>query len=89
MKFATYTIEGRTTFGGVHLSGGDVKFSDLGASLGHDLGYWLHHERQGALLKAAAESRAVFAEDQIRYEVPVQSGKKIVCIGVKYAKRNA
>lgn len=89
MKFASYTIDGRQTYGSVHTVDGELKFTDIGMEHGEDLRYWIETDAVNVLGEIAVNADRLYTEDQIDYLPPILSGEKIVCIGVNYAKRNA
>lgn len=89
MKFATYKIEGKQTYGSVVEADGALKFTDVGAKMGLSLKAWLEADKMDELKKIASELPALYDESQIEYLPPIMNGEKIVCIGVNYAKRNA
>jgi len=89
MKFASYIINDRQTYGSVHTIDGQLKFTDIGLGHGQDLKYWLETDAVNLLCEIAVDSDRLYTEDQIEYLSPVTTGEKIICIGVNYAKRNA
>lgn len=91
MKFATYRIKktGRVTYGSVVESKGGIKFTDIGKDWGSDLRRWIEADQMDILKEIGQELKPAYSEKDIEYMVPIQSGQKIVCIGVNYAKRNA
>lgn len=91
MKFATYKVKktGRVTYGSVVESKGGVKFTDIGKDWGSDLRRWIEADQMDVLKEIGQELKPTYSEKDIEYMVPIQSGQKIVCIGVNYAKRNA
>jgi len=89
MKFATYSIKGRQTYGSVVETKAGLKFTDIGKEWGNDLRYWIEADLLEHLKDIAKKLKPVYTEKQIQYLVPIQTGEKIVCIGVNYAKRNA
>jgi len=89
MKFSTYKINGRTTYGSVIESDNGISFTDIGATYGHDLRHWIANDQMDKLKEIALKSPIAFKESEIEYQVPIQSGEKIACIGVNYANRNA
>jgi len=91
MKFATYRIKktGRVTYGSVVESKGGIKFTDIGKDWGSDLRRWIESDQMDILKEIGQELKPAYSEKDIEYMVPIQSGQKIVCIGVNYAKRNA
>jgi 2-keto-4-pentenoate hydratase/2-oxohepta-3-ene-1,7-dioic acid hydratase in catechol pathway len=90
MKFATYKINGKITYGSVVEQGENTYLTDIGATHGHDLRYWLEHEALLGKLKSIAANAPIFCNVQhVEFLPPIVSGQKIVCIGVNYAERNA
>ena len=91
MKFATYKVKktGRVTYGSVVKTKKGISFTDIGKSWGNDLRYWIEADLMDALQEEASKLKPSYTEKQIEYMVPIQTGEKIVCIGVNYAKRNA
>lgn len=91
MKFATYKVKqtGTVTYGSVVESKGAIKFTDVGKDWGSDLRRWIEADQMDVLKEIAAKLKPAYSEKQIEYMVPIQTGEKIVCIGVNYAKRNA
>lgn len=91
MKFATYKVKktGRVTYGSVTETKAGLKFTDIGKQWGSDLRRWIADDQMEILMQIASEEKPSYTEKQIEYMVPIQTGEKIVCIGVNYAKRNA
>jgi 5-carboxymethyl-2-hydroxymuconate isomerase len=89
MKFATYTIKNRTTYGSVIENAEGVFLTDIGSIYKKDLRFWLEGNSMDKLKSIAEESPIAYAENDIHYLPPIISGQKIVCIGVNYAERNA
>ena len=89
MKYVTYKVNDRITYGSVVSAKGGMKFTDIGKEWGGDLRRWIEADQMDILKDIALKSKPVYSEKQIEYMVPIQSGEKIVCIGVNYAKRNA
>jgi len=91
MKFATYNIKktGRVTYGSVVQTKTGIKFTDVGKQWGSDLRRWIAADQMDILREIASKLKPAYTENQIDYMVPIQTGEKIVCIGVNYAKRNA
>lgn len=91
MKFATYRVKktGQVTYGSVLESKSGIKFTDIGKKWGSDLRRWIAEDQMDILKEIAMEENLSYTEKQIEYMVPIQTGEKIVCIGVNYAKRNA
>ena len=87
MRFASYEIEGRVTFGNV-VGDGVV---DLGRRLAPRFRSLLEVLRAGAIdevATGAAGVRADYTFSQVDLLPPVIAPEKIICIGVNYAKRN-
>jgi len=91
MKFSTYKIKetGAVTYGSVIENEGSIHFTDIGKESGGDLTDWIRRDAINELKSIASGLAPVYSENEIEYMVPIQSGEKIVCIGVNYAKRNA
>ena len=91
MKFATYKVKktGRVTYGSVVETKAGIKFTDIGKNWGSDLRRWIEADQMDILKEIGQEMKPAYTEKQIEYMVPIQTGEKIVCIGVNYAKRNA
>lgn len=89
MRFATYSIDGHMTYGSVVETESGIQFTDIGALQGYDLRHWIQEDKMDQLMEIASKIDPVYNEDEIQYEVPIQTGEKIVCIGVNYANRNA
>jgi len=89
MKFATYSVKGRQTYGSVVKTKSGLRFTDVGKVWGNDLRYWIETGLLEELKSIASQLKPAYSEKQIKYLVPIQTGEKIVCIGVNYAKRNA
>ena len=86
MKLATFTANGRTSYG-VVVNGGVV---DLGRRLKH--ASLTEVLRAGALAeceKAAASAQPDVALKDVVLQPPLPAPEKILCIGVNYANRNA
>jgi 2-keto-4-pentenoate hydratase/2-oxohepta-3-ene-1,7-dioic acid hydratase in catechol pathway len=87
VHFASYQIEGRTTFGTV-VGDGVV---DLGRRLAPRFRSMLDVLRANALdevMTGVAGVRADYALAQVQLLPPVTAPEKIICIGVNYAERN-
>ncbi len=84
MKIVRYSIEGQSSWGLVR---GDA-VTDLGARGGCSLDEALRHGKMEQLAAAHSEAEADVALSDIRFEPPVASPEKIICIGINYAKRN-
>jgi len=89
MKFATYKIKNRITYGSVVATENGLRFTDIGKDWGSDLRRWIEMDQMDLLRDIASKLKPAYTEKQIEYMVPIQTGEKIVCIGVNYAKRNA
>ncbi|MDZ7878616.1 MAG: fumarylacetoacetate hydrolase family protein [Saprospiraceae bacterium] len=89
MKFASYKIKGKTTYGAVIEEDNGIFLTDIGSTQKRDLRYWLEGNRLDKLKDIAQKSPIAYAEKDIQYLLPIISGQKIVCIGVNYAERNA
>jgi 2-keto-4-pentenoate hydratase/2-oxohepta-3-ene-1,7-dioic acid hydratase in catechol pathway len=89
MKFATYKIKNRTTYGSIVENTEGVFLTDIGSVYKKDLRYWLEKGKLSELKTAAAKLPITYSEKEIQYLPPIISGQKIVCIGVNYAERNA
>lgn len=89
MKFATYKINERVTYGSVVETKNGFGFTDIGAAYGNDLRKWIELDAMDRLKAIAKEMPIAYTEKEIEYLPPIISGQKIVCIGVNYAKRNA
>ena len=86
MRFASYEIEGRITFGNV-VGDGVV---DLGRRLAPRFRSLLEVLRAGAIEEVAAGAAGVRADytlSQVDLLAPVIAPEKIICIGVNYANR--
>ena len=91
MKFSTYKVKntGHVSYGSIREDDGKITISDIGKSHGGDLREWIEEDAIDELISIAKKSAHMYSDDDIEYMVPIQSGEKIVCIGVNYAKRNA
>ena len=89
MKFATYKINERITYGSVVEKDGKISVTDIGIQYGNNLRKWIELDALDKLKEIAQSLPAAYNEDQIEYLPPVITGQKIICIGVNYAKRNA
>lgn len=89
MRFATYKVQGRTTYGGVIVKDNSIFLSDIGKNQGNDLRYWISADKMDELKALSAKAEAAYREDEVEYLAPIISGEKIACIGVNYANRNA
>lgn len=89
MKFATYKINERVTYGSVVESADGIGFTDIGAVYGNNLRKWIELDAMERLKEIAEALPAAYSEKEIVYLPPIITGQKIVCIGVNYANRNA
>jgi 5-carboxymethyl-2-hydroxymuconate isomerase len=89
MKFATYIIKGRQTYGSVIQNENGIRFTDIGAVHGDNLKKWIEVDSVDKLKQIASDLPVAYHEDEIDYLPPILTGQKIVCIGVNYANRNA
>ncbi|MBT8189498.1 MAG: fumarylacetoacetate hydrolase family protein, partial [Bacteroidia bacterium] len=89
MKFATYKVNDRITYGSVVEKDTWVGFTDIGAAYGNNLMTWIELDAMDRLKDIARDLPPVYSENEIEYLPPVITGQKIVCIGVNYANRNA
>ena len=89
MKFATYKVNDRITYGSVVEADGEIGFTDIAKQYGNDLRKWIELDAMDRLKEIAKDLPVEYYEDDIEYLPPIITGQKIVCIGVNYAKRNA
>jgi len=89
MKFASYKINERVTYGSVVETVEGIGFTDIGAIYGNDLRNWIALDAMDRLKEIATELPIAYRESEIEYLPPILTGQKIVCIGVNYANRNA
>ena len=89
MKFASYKVNDRVTYGSIVEKDTWIGFTDIGAIHGNDLRKWIELDALDRLVEIAGGLPAVYSESEIEYLPPVITGQKIVCIGVNYANRNA
>lgn len=89
MKFSTYKVNDRITYGSVIESANGIHFTDIGAIHGNNLRKWIELDAVDRLKEIAADLPPAYAEKDIEYLPPIISGQKIICIGVNYANRNA
>ncbi len=89
MKFATYKINGKTTYGSVVENENGIQLTDIGAVHGKNLKQWIEEDGLEKLKEIASGLSPAYDEKDINYLPPIMHGEKIVCIGVNYAKRNA
>jgi 5-carboxymethyl-2-hydroxymuconate isomerase len=88
MKYATFKINGSTTYGSLVERKDALFLTDLGQDLKHDLRHWLLAGNLDFLKTMANTAPAAYPESEVEYLPPIISGQKIVCIGVNYAERN-
>ncbi|WP_108870329.1 fumarylacetoacetate hydrolase family protein [Aquimarina aquimarini] len=89
MRFASYNINNRITYGSVIEKENAIFLTDIGKDHGYDLCHWI---KTGALYELTAIARNTeisYREKEVVYLPPILSGEKIACIGVNYANRNA
>lgn len=89
MKFASYKIRDRVTYGSVVETNGQRGFTDIGKIYGNDLREWIKMDSMEKLQAVADDLPIAYYEEDINYLPPILTGQKIVCIGVNYANRNA
>ena len=89
MKFATYKIKGKTTYGSVMEKDDEVFLTDIGKVYGNDLCHWIAIDKMEELKAISNKAEIAYKENEIEYLPPIISGEKIACIGVNYANRNA
>lgn len=89
MKFASYKINERVSYGAVIETQDGLKISDIGKAYGEDLKSWIAFDALDRLKQIASEVTPVYSLDEVQLLPPILNGEKIVCIGVNYAKRNA
>lgn len=89
MKFASYKVNERITYGSLVDNDGKIGFTDIGKYHGNDLRKWIELNALDRLQEIAKELPLEYYENDIQYLPPILTGQKIVCIGVNYAKRNA
>ncbi len=89
MKFASYKIKERITYGSLVERDGKLGFTDIGKHHGKDLRKWIELDAMDRLQEIARELPIEYFESEIEYLPPILTGQKIVCIGVNYANRNA
>lgn len=89
MKFASYKINERVTYGSVVETADGIGLTDIGAIYGNDLRNWIALDSMEKLKEIAATLPVAYSESDIEYLPPVLTGQKIICIGVNYANRNA
>lgn len=89
MKFSTYKVNDRITYGSVIEAAGGIHFTDIGAIHGNNLRKWIELDAVDRLKEIAKDLPAAYSEKDIEYLPPIISGQKIICIGVNYANRNA
>jgi 5-carboxymethyl-2-hydroxymuconate isomerase len=89
MKFASYKIRDRVTYGSVVETNGRTGFTDIGKIYGSDLREWIKMDSMKKLQSIADGLPIAYYEEEINYLPPILTGQKIVCIGINYANRNA
>ncbi len=89
MKFATYKVNERLTYGSVVETENGIGVTDIGVVHGNNLRKWIELDALGRLKEISKNLPVVYTEKEIEYLPPIITGQKIVCIGVNYAKRNA
>ncbi|NNF22214.1 MAG: hypothetical protein HKN67_09740, partial [Saprospiraceae bacterium] len=82
MKFATYKVNDRITYGSLVEKDTWVGFTDIGAAYGNDLRTWIELDAMDRLKDIARDLPPVYSENEIEYLPPVITGQKIVCIGL-------
>jgi len=82
MKFASYKIRDRVTYGSVVETNGRVGFTDIGKHYGSDLRQWIEMDALDRLKVLAKDLPLAYYEKDIQYLPPILTGQKIVCIGV-------
>ena len=86
MKFLSFELEGRASFGAVV----DNKICDLGARYpGLDLRQTIREEKLAPLAAEATRVGGEFGLGDVRFLPTIPNPEKIICIGVNYANRNA
>lgn len=89
MKFASYKVKERVTYGSVVETDEGIGFTDIGAIYGNDLRNWIALDSMDKLKEIAAQLPVAYQASEIEYLPPILTGQKIICIGVNYANRNA
>ena len=89
MKFASYKIKERITYGSVVETTAGIGFTDIGALYGNNLRNWIALDALDKLKEIAQTLPVAYSEKEIEYLPPILTGQKIICIGVNYANRNA
>lgn len=87
MRFATITAAGRQVYGAV-VPGGVVVLSDLYPQW-PTLREVIAEEGLGALAKATQGRAMSHPDGTFRWDVPIPSPEKIICVGVNFPDRNA
>ena len=85
MRFITFEIDGKTSWGAIT----DTGIVDLGAQLGGDLKSIIAEDRLGEAQKAASSGSANHQLADVKLLAPITNPGKVACIGVNYANRNA
>ena len=89
MKFATYKVNDKITYGSVVESEKGIGFTDIGKIYGNDLREWIELDALDRLKEISQTLPVAYSENDIEYLPSILTGQKIVCIGVNYANRNA
>ena len=89
MKFASYKINERITYGSVVETTAGIGFTDIGALYRNNLRNWIALDGLKKLKEIAQTLPIAYSEKEIEYLPPILTGQKIICIGVNYANRNA
>ena len=89
MKFASYKVKERISYGSIVEKDGEIGFTDIGKHYGSNLRQWIAMDAMERLKEIAHDLPVEYYEDDIEYLPPILTGQKIVCIGVNYANRNA
>jgi 2-keto-4-pentenoate hydratase/2-oxohepta-3-ene-1,7-dioic acid hydratase in catechol pathway len=85
MRLATYSVNGRVTYGAVT----DEGIVDLGRRLKYPALIDVFRAQAIAEARAAAEGRPDHRLEEVRFLPPLPGAEKIICIGINYADRNA
>jgi 2-keto-4-pentenoate hydratase/2-oxohepta-3-ene-1,7-dioic acid hydratase in catechol pathway len=88
MKYATYKIKNKVTYGSVVENSEGIFLTDIGKVQRKDLRYWLEKGKLDELKNIAEQLPIAYAEKEVAFLPPILTGQKIVCIGVNYAERN-
>jgi 2-keto-4-pentenoate hydratase/2-oxohepta-3-ene-1,7-dioic acid hydratase in catechol pathway len=86
MRLATFSVEGKHSYGAV--AGGGVV--DLGARIGKKYPSLIELIRARALAeaRAAAKDAADYKLGEVQFLPPVPGAEKILCVGINYPERN-